>query len=302
MSNHKKPIKSKSHKPVTVVAPGLDHAEKNLKIKALTKLAKEQGYLTYGDLNDVLPENILSSDELDSIMITLRGMDIEIIDASEVDRFKREAEEEKETAKVDSRLYILDDPVRMYLKQMGQVPLLTREQEVEISKRIETAENHVKQIINNFGFTAKEHMGLAKRLVSGKERFDRVIIDKKIDSREQYMRVLPRLLTQVEKADGVADGKYDKATRSGLNKKETEKLRREFKKSDTALQRLFEKFFFKQKVLEEFVEKANEVRERFDDTLFHIERLEKARKSAGLDADLRNEERKLKKLELGVRM
>jgi RNA polymerase primary sigma factor len=71
-------------------------------------------------------------------------MDIEIIDASEVDRFKREnaavVEEEKEPAKVDSRLDILDDPVRMYLKQMGQVPLLTREQEVEISKRIETAE------------------------------------------------------------------------------------------------------------------------------------------------------------------
>jgi len=229
-------------------------------------------------------------------------MDIEIIDASEVDRFKREAEEEKETAKVDSRLDILDDPVRMYLKQMGQVPLLTREQEVEISKRIETAENHVKQIINNFGFTGKEHMGLAKRLLSGKERFDRVIIDKKIDSREQYMRVLPRLLAQVEKSDGLVDAKYEKLTRSGLTKREAEKLRREFKKSDAALQRLFEKFFFKQKVLEEFVEKANEVREKFDDTLFQIDRMERLRKSPALDADLRNEVRKLKKLELTARM
>jgi len=229
-------------------------------------------------------------------------MDIEIIDASEVDRFKREAQEEKETEKVDSRLDILDDPVRMYLKQMGQVPLLTREQEVEISKRIETAENHVKLIINNFGFTAKEHVGLAKRLLSGKERFDRVIIDKKIDSREQYMRVLPRLLTQVEKADSQVDGKYEKVARSGLSKRELEKLHRGFKKSDASLQRLFEKFYFKQKVLEEFVEKANEVREKFDDTLFHIERLERLRKSPALDADLRNEERKLKKLELTARM
>jgi len=294
-NHHRK--KAAVHEP-----PKLDRDEKNEKIKELIKLAKEQGYLTYGDVNDILPENILSPDELDAILIMLRGMDIEIIDASEVDRFKREAEEEKETAKVDSRLDILDDPVRMYLKQMGQVPLLTREQEVEISKRIEVAENHVKLIINNFGFTAKEHMALAKRLLNGKERFDRVIIDKKIDSREQYMRVLPRLLTQVEKADGVADGKYDKATRSGLNKKETEKLRREFKKSDTALQKLFEKFFFKQKVLEEFVEKANEVREKFDEALFQIERLEKLRRSPALEADQRNEERKLKKLELGARM
>ena len=294
-NNHRK--KSPPHE-----LPKLDRDEKNEKIKELIKLAKEQGYLTYGDVNDILPENILSPEELDAILIMLRGMDIEIIDASEVDRFKREAEEEKETAKVDSRLDILDDPVRMYLKQMGQVPLLTREQEVEISKRIETAENHVKQIINNFGFTAKEHMGLAKRLLCGKERFDRVIIDKKIDSREQYMRVLPRLLANVEKADAQVDVKYEKAARSGLNKRELEKCRRDFKKADGSLQKLFEKFYFKQKVLEEFVERANEVRERFDDTLFQIERMEKLRKSPALDADLRNEERKLKKLELTARM
>ncbi len=296
--------KDNHHRKKTAVPepPKLDREEKNEKLKELIKLAKEQGNLTYGDLNDILPENILSPEQLEGIIIQLRGMDIEIIDASEVDRFKREAEEEKEMAKVDSRLDILDDPVRMYLKQMGQVPLLTREQEVEISKRIETAENHVKQIINNFGFTAKEHMGLARRLLNGKERFDRVIIDKKIDSREQYMRVLPRLLAQVEKSDALVDVRYEKATRSGLNKREIEKLRREFKKSDTALQRLFEKFYFKQKVLEEFVEKANEVREKFDDTLFQIDRMEKLRKSPALDADLRNEERKLKKLEITARM
>ncbi len=282
--------------------PVLDQAEKNLKIKELIKLAKEQGYLTYGDLNDVLPENILSSDELDSIMIMLRGMDIEIIDASEVDRFKREAEEEKEAQKIDSRLDILDDPVRMYLKQMGQVPLLTREQEVEISKRIETAELHVKQIINNLGFTAREHLALAKRLLNGRERFDRVIIDKKIDSREQYMRALPKLCRKIEKCDALVDTKYAKETRSGLTKRESERSHREFKKTDVGLQKLFEKFYFKQKVLEEFVEKANEVREEFDVVLYEIERLERFRKSAASDSEVRELQRKLKRHELAVRM
>jgi hypothetical protein len=122
------------------------------------------------------------------------------------------------------------------------------------------------------------------------------LLDHRVD------RALPRLLAQVEKADGSVDAKYEKMTRSGLSKRELEKLRRDFKKSDTALQKIFEKFYFKQKVLEEFVERANEVREKFDDTLFQIERLEKLRKSPALDADLRNEERKLKKLELTVRM
>jgi len=254
--------------PPEPAVPRLERDEKNEKIKELIKLANEQGYLTYGDVNDILPENILSAEELDAILILLRGMDIDIIDASEVDRYKKEtAEEEKEQAKADSRLDILDDPVRMYLKQMGQVPLLTREQEVEISKRIETAENHVREIINNLGLTAKEHVALARRLQSGRERFDRVILDKKIDSREQYMRVLPRLLAQVEKADALVDARYAKCTLASLSKKERAKLHKEFKRADAALQKLFDKFYFKQKVLEEFVERANEVREQFDAVL-----------------------------------
>jgi RNA polymerase primary sigma factor len=302
-------MSKKNHTKTVAAKPvaKLSREEKNFKIKELIKLAKEQGYLTYGDVNDVLPESIIAPEELDSILIMLRGMDIEIIDASEVDRFKQEAaaeekEPEKEPAKVDSRLDILDDPVRMYLKQMGQVPLLTREQEVEISKRIEDAEIHVKQIINNFGFTAKEHLGLAKRLTNGKERFDRVIIDKKIDSREQYMKVLPRLVNKVTKADAAVDAKYEKLSRSGLTKREIETLTRDFKKADVALQKMFDKFYFKQKVLEEFVERANDMRERFDADLRELENFKRQRQSAANTVEIRNCERKIKRLELTVRM
>ena len=100
-----------------------------------------------------------------------------IIGRAEVDRVKQPEVEEEEDK---SRLDILDDPVRMYLKQMGQVPLLTREQEVEISKRIEDAESQLKRTVYSFGFAAKEHIALAEKLISEppKERFDRVIVDK----------------------------------------------------------------------------------------------------------------------------
>ena len=106
-----------------------------------------------------------------------------------------EPDEEEEKVRLD----ILDDPVRMYLKQMGQVPLLTREQEVEISKRIEEAENEIKLIVYGFGFAGKEHIALAEKLVSDppKERFDRVIVDKKIEGREDHLRDLRKLLRHV---------------------------------------------------------------------------------------------------------
>jgi RNA polymerase primary sigma factor len=278
----------------------LDRDQKNEKIKELIKLAKEQGYLTYGDINDVLPENILSPDDLDSILIMLRGMDIDIIDASEVDRFKREAaEEEKEQHKADMRFDILDDPVRMYLKQMGQVPLLTREQEVEISKRIETAENHVKQIIHSFGFTAGEYVALAGKLLHDppKERFDRVVLDKKIEGREAHLKVLSKLCLQVNKLSELADLRYEKHMRTGLTRREHAKLLREFKRTEVALQKLFDRFYYKQKVLEEFVEKANEVREQFDETLAALEKLKKQRVAAS-EPQVRELQRRIKRLEL----
>ncbi len=107
-------------------------------------------------------------------------------------------EEEEEEGRAATKVDILDDPVRMYLKQMGQVPLLTRDQEVEISKRIEEAEVMVQKHLSRFGFVARGHLDLAQKLIEGRERFDRVILDKKIESRERYMKNLPRLCKQVE--------------------------------------------------------------------------------------------------------
>src|SRR5256714_12042640 len=177
------------------------------KIKELVRLAQEQGYLTYNDINDALPDSIVNPDDLDEIYIKLRSLEVEIVDQAEVDRVKQPEPEEEEDK---SRLDILDDPVRMYLKQMGQVPLLTREQEVEISKRIEDAENEVKRIIYSFGFAGKEHIALAEKLISEppKERFDRVIVDKKIEGRENHLRHLRKLVKTVRALDQDVDHKY----------------------------------------------------------------------------------------------
>ena len=196
------------------------------RIRELIKLAKEQGYLTFDDLNEALPAEVTDADELDAILTRLRRMEIDIIEASEVDRYKdgKKDNEEEEEEKPEPKLDILDDPVRMYLKQMGQVPLLTREQEVEISKRIEEAELMVQRLINRFGFIAKAHLDLALKLTEGGERFDRVILDKKIESRERYMKLLPRLCKQVEKLGGSIEQQYAHMS-NGSSRKDSKKVK-----------------------------------------------------------------------------
>ena len=278
-------------------ASGVELTEK---VKDLIRLSQEQGYLTYGDINDALPDNIVSPEEVDEILSKLRNLDIEIVDQAEVDRVKQPEPEEEEDK---SRLDILDDPVRMYLKQMGQVPLLTREQEVEISKRIEDAENEVKRIIYSFGFAGKEHIALAEKLISEppKERFDRVIVDKKVDSRESHLKDLRRLVKQVRGIDQQVDENYAH-WQNGAAKGKQDKFQAEFKKLDKKLQDSFGKFFYKQKVIEEMALVAENIHDKILLSQRTIGECHAQRKSTQLQAIIQSEERKIKALEEFVRM
>ncbi len=225
------------------------------KVRDLIKLAKEQGYLTYDDVNDALPATLIAPEGLEEILERLQSMEFDVIDASDVDRAKeaakeREAEPKAETTKYDS----LDDPVRMYLKQMGQVPLLTREQEVEISKRIEKAENWVQKFLFSFGVTSEAFLHLAAKLLEGSERFDKVIIDKKIESRERYLKALPRLCDRLREQTGNLRNLHGR--RMGYVEKGKTipaSLADDLKKASTTLSRTYNRFYFKHKVIEEFV-------------------------------------------------
>jgi RNA polymerase primary sigma factor len=282
-----------------IKASGIDLTEK---IKELVRLAQEQGYLTYTDINDALPDAVVSPDELDELYGKLRTLEVEIVDQAEVDRVKQPEPDEDEDK---MRLDILDDPVRMYLKQMGQVPLLTREQEVEISKRIEDAENQVKKIIYSFGFAGKEHIALAEKLISEppKERFDRVIIDKKVESRDNHLRVLRKLLKSVRMLDQEADDQYGAWQVSLAEKPATgERLEKEFKKLDEKLQRSFARFCYKHKVIEEMALVADNIHDRMQLSLRSLSEVEEHPKSEPLKNIIDSEKRKLKALEEFVRM
>jgi RNA polymerase primary sigma factor len=276
---------------------GVDLTEK---VKELVLLAKEQGHLTYDDINDALPDNVVTADDLDQVYTKLANLEIEIVDAAEVDRVKQPEAEEQEDEK--GRLDILDDPVRMYLRQMGKVPLLTREQEVAICKRIEEAENEQRRIIYSFGFAAKEHIALAEKLISEppKERFDRVIVDKKIDSRDRHLKALRQLVKKVREMDQEVDEKYAEWREAKASSKD--KIFGDFKKLDKKLQDTFPKFYYKQKVIEEMILVAQNIHDKIQASLRAITELEKARKSDHQQAILKSEWQKIHALEEFARM
>jgi len=267
------------------------------KIRSLIALAEDKGYLTYDDIHDILPENILNPEEIDAIIILLRGMDVDIIDISEIsvhlDKKKiREKKEKNKAAKMD----ILDDPVRMYLKQMGQVPLLTRDQEIEISKRIEVAEKQINQLIFRFGYTPKEAMAMAKRLAAGKERFDRVVLDKKVKNRDRYIAQLNKVSTDIKRAEVKVEKKVKAYFRNQSEKKKV-KAQKEYEKSLTELQNAVKKLYFRQKAIEEFTKKIDSSSDKAREIMREIAQIEKERKSKSNQARLKNERQKIKRIE-----
>jgi RNA polymerase primary sigma factor len=267
-------------------------------IKTLLHLAHEHGHVTYDDINDILPDG-LSPEDLDELYSKLRNLDVEIVDHAEVERAKpTEAEEEE-----DTRLEVLDDPVRMYMNQMGKVPLLTREQEVEICKRIEEAELDMKRLVYGLGFTGKEHIAIAEKLLSEppKERFDRVVVDKKVANREAHLRELRTLIKKVRALDTKVDDYYT-AWQKAPTQGRREKCLARFRKFDKKLQDIFPRFFYKQKVLEDMILVAGNVHEKFKASLRHIEELDSRRKSGEQQAALQGERTKIRALEQFVRL
>ena len=269
------------------------------KIKELVRLAQEQGQLTFNDISEALPESEATPEKLDEIYSKLRALEIEIVDQAEMDNVKKSETDEEDT----SRLDILDDPVRMYLNQMGQVALLTREQEVEISKRIEAAELEVTKIIYSLGFAGKEHVALAEKLLSEppRERFDRVILEKKVDGRDAHLRTLRKLTAQVHKMDQEVDQKYS-AWRHAHGKDKSEQALAAFKRADRQLQGAFKKFCYKQSVVQEMMLVAENIYDKLQYSLSALAEAEMQRESSAQQHLVEAEKQKIRALEEFVRM
>ena len=154
-------------------------------VKKLITIGKEKGFLTYDELNSTLPAEVVSSDQFGSIMAMFGEMDIEIIEANDGDRPQKRSEGEvgEDMEEVDSdseeendkaidltpgALSRTDDPVRLYLKEMGSVALLSREGEIEIAKRIEEGKNDIASVIYGMPMTIEFVLALRDQLKNAK--------------------------------------------------------------------------------------------------------------------------------------
>jgi RNA polymerase primary sigma factor len=157
-------------------------------VKDLLEAGRQKGFLTYDEVNDALPADIVSSDQIDDVMSMFGDNDIEIVDAQkqasavevkptvavEEPQAEEEEEEEEEDDEPGARS---NDPVRLYLRKMGSVSLLTREGEVEIAKRIEEGEKEILRAMLSCRVAVADILDIGNRLKAGKLRVREVIKD-----------------------------------------------------------------------------------------------------------------------------
>ncbi|MEK7268442.1 MAG: RNA polymerase sigma factor region1.1 domain-containing protein, partial [Nitrospirota bacterium] len=222
-------------------------------VKKLISRGKEKGYLTYDELNSTLPAEMVSSEQLSNLMTIFGEMDIEIVDASEGDRLQKMAdggeaaegaeasgeleESEKEIDLTPGVLSRTDDPVRLYLKEMGSVALLSREGEIEIAKRIEEGKKDIASVVFGMPMGIQFVLSLRDKLKSGKinireivpaheEEFEEEVTehdDKEL--RDQTFDALNR----VHKLSRSLMALYDKSRRSGSDPARQQRIKHQIK-------------------------------------------------------------------------
>jgi RNA polymerase primary sigma factor len=170
--------------------PKEDAETRRTRLKNLIKLGKERGFLTYAEINDHLPDDLMDAEQIEAIISTFGDMGIQVYDqapdqetlliasdAAPVAQPDADVEEQAEAAlsTVDSEFGRTTDPVRMYMREMGSVELLTREGEIEIAKRIEEGLRHMILAISACPTTVKDILDLADKVEKDESRIDEVV-------------------------------------------------------------------------------------------------------------------------------
>ena len=219
------------------------------------------GYITYEELNQILPSNIVDAIQSDKYLKILEALGVQVIREEDVKKYL-EAKNAKQTDPKTRAAEMIEDPIRMYLHQMGQVQLLSRDEEVSICTTIEEAESKTKEYFNRFLFAPAMYAGLLDKLEGQGERFDRIVTDKFDDNRDAYMELIPQFRKQirdVEKRMREASTKYlETIARRNVTPAAVRGAEKGLANARAALKQCFCDLSYKQKVLETLCADADE--------------------------------------------
>jgi RNA polymerase primary sigma factor len=245
-------------------------------------LAKGKGKVTLDELNDILPQDA-SVEDIDEMMVMLSGMDIDIVDDMRVDsetqlaeRQKaikaRQVEARKEAAQ--SRLERADDPVRMYLREMGRVPLLTKDQEVAIAKRIEEAEFELMDVLLSTTYTYKEVQMLAARVLAGRLNVTQITEIEDTKMQDKLVRRLPEIVELLIKYQEDIDGQDKRARRTDLTERSLMNIRKRIAEYRGLQAELVRELHLKNKEIMKISRKIKGLRRRIFSARDEINRVE----------------------------
>jgi RNA polymerase primary sigma factor len=270
--------------------------EKYDEVRQLITMGKEKGYLLYEEVNDMLPSELSSSDELDDIFSMFGSMGIEVVDSEQKFREAKDGEEGAELDLTPGALDKTNDPVRMYLREMGTVPLLTREGEVEIAKRIERGKKAVLKVITRTPMAAQEVAKYAERLQAGEITVRDVVIFNEEEVTEE--KVEAKIRETLKLTAKVADAhhnylKYrEKFVEIGKREPKYVKAKWKLARLRIKVSQSIQVIEFSEPVKRRLTERVRESVERIRDAEGHMAKLEPKLK-AKLTEDYKKQVRKL---------
>ncbi|MDD4909996.1 MAG: RNA polymerase sigma factor RpoD [Candidatus Omnitrophica bacterium] len=173
-------------------------------VNRIISLGRQKGFLTYDEVNDLLPDDITSSDEIDKLFDLLGNEDIQIVESKEnlsQEKDKDTAREEEvpfeEHLKVDDRFLPLDDPVKMYLKQMGSINLLSREDEIALAKKIEAAETEFRNVVFSTRFARTQMLKFIQQIIDEEVNIEEIFKEEINSKKDKVFRQMSDIARKI---------------------------------------------------------------------------------------------------------
>jgi RNA polymerase primary sigma factor len=244
---------------------------------------KSSGKVTYDELEQILPEDA-TVDQIDEVMVALSDTDVEIVDEFKIDAEKRaeEKQAQREARKAElrkeaaaSRLERADDPVRMYLREMGRVPLLTKDQEVAIAKRIEAAEHELNRVLLSTPYTVKEVQMIAARILAGRLNFAQITDEDDVRVHHRFVKELPILMETLTEIDAQVEACEKRQRRKGLSDKAFQQIQEEIDALRDRQVEVVKQFRLKSKEIMKIGRKIKGLKRRIQAARDEIDRVER---------------------------